>query len=307
MRYGTTMCGDAEVVTWQGESARRASYADVGERVARLAGGLRRLGVTGDDRVGTFMWNNQEHLEAYLAVPSMGAVLHTLNIRLFPEQVVYIANHAEDRVVIVDASLVPLFAKLLPELPTVRTVVVVGEADTSVFDDSGREVVSYDEVLAAAAPSYDWPDIDERDAGGDVLHERHDRQPEGRRLQPPLDLPALDGGLHGRRDGAVRPRPGAAGRADVPRQRVGPAVRRVHGRCVAGHAGPFPAGRAAGGVHRGRTADGRGCGADGVERPAAVRREERRRLLIAAAGRVRRVGGAAAADGAVRVRARRHR
>src|SRR2546423_7226603 len=164
MRYGTTMCGDAAVSTWQGEGARRASYAEVGERVARLANGLRRLGVTGDDRVGTFMWNNQEHLEAYLAIPAMGAVLHTLNIRLFPEQVVYIANHAEDRVVIVDGSLAPLFAKLLPQLDSVRAVVVVGEHDAAAFEGATVDVVSYDELLAGEAPSYDWPDIDERDA-----------------------------------------------------------------------------------------------------------------------------------------------
>src|SRR5437764_14302531 len=164
MQYGTTMCGDAEVVTWQGDSARRASYATVGERVARLAGGLKQLGVSGDDRVGTFMWNNQEHLEAYLAIPSMGAVLHTLNIRLFPEQVVYIANHAEDRVVIVDASLAEAFAKLLPELQTVRTVVVSGEYDAAAFEGASADVVSYDELLAANAPAYSWPAIDETDA-----------------------------------------------------------------------------------------------------------------------------------------------
>jgi fatty-acyl-CoA synthase len=164
MQYGTTMCGDAEVVTWQGETARRASYTAVGERVARLANGLRSLGITGDDRVGTFQWNNQEHLEAYLAIPSMGAVLHTLNIRLFPEQVVYVANHAEDRVVIVDGSLAAPFVKLLPELTTVRAVVVAGDYDASIFDDAKVDVVSYDELLARQAPSYDWPDIDERDA-----------------------------------------------------------------------------------------------------------------------------------------------
>src|SRR4051812_16834942 len=142
MRYGASMCGESEVVTWQGDRARRASYADVGERVARLAGGLRSLGVSGDDRVGTFMWNNQEHLEAYLAVPSMGAVLHTLNIRLFPEQVVYIANHAEDQVVIVDSSLVPLLAPMLPQFETVRTVVVAGDFDPAAFEGVSPDVVS---------------------------------------------------------------------------------------------------------------------------------------------------------------------
>ena len=164
MQYGTSMCGDAEVVTWQGASARRASYASVGERVARLANGLRRLGVAGDDRVGTFMWNNQEHLEAYLAIPSMGAVLHTLNIRLFPEQVVYIANHAEDRVVLVDGSLAVPFAKLLSQLDTVRAVVVAGDYDANAFDGARVDVISYDELLAGEAPSHPWPAIDERDA-----------------------------------------------------------------------------------------------------------------------------------------------
>ena len=105
---------------------RARTYADVGRRAARLANALRGLGISGDQRVGTFQWNNAEHLEAYLAVPSMGAVLHTLNIRLFPEQLTYIANHAEDKVVIVDDSLVALLAKLLPTFETVEHVLVAG-------------------------------------------------------------------------------------------------------------------------------------------------------------------------------------
>ncbi|GAA3153972.1 hypothetical protein GCM10020255_034200 [Rhodococcus baikonurensis] len=87
------------------------SYADIGKRCAQLAHALRGLGVEGDERVATFMWNNSEHLEAYLAIPSMGAVLHTLNIRLFPEQLIHVANHAEDRVIIVDPSLIPLLSR----------------------------------------------------------------------------------------------------------------------------------------------------------------------------------------------------
>src|SRR3954453_12613155 len=88
LNYGSTVHGSAEVVTWTGADSgpRRTSFAEVGRRAAQLAHGLRELGVTGDQRVATFMWNNAEHLIAYLAVPSMGAVLHTLNIRLFPDQ-----------------------------------------------------------------------------------------------------------------------------------------------------------------------------------------------------------------------------
>ena len=114
MRYGTSVFGDREVVTWTGEATRRRSYAEAGRRAAQLANALRRLGIDGDQRVGTFMWNNAEHLEAYLAVPSMGAVLHTLNIRLATAEVGYIATHAADHTVIVDASLVARFAELLP-------------------------------------------------------------------------------------------------------------------------------------------------------------------------------------------------
>jgi len=84
MRYGTSIFGDREVVTCTEDGTRRRTYAEAGRRAARLANALRRLGVDADQRVGTFMWNNAEHLEAYLAVPSMGAVLHTLNIRLAP-------------------------------------------------------------------------------------------------------------------------------------------------------------------------------------------------------------------------------
>ena len=123
MRYGTSVFGDREVVTWTGDGTRRRTYAEAGRRAARLANALRRLGVDADQRVGTFMWNNAEHLEAYLAVPSMGAVLHTLNIRLATAEIGYIATHAEDSVVIVDASLVPRFAEILPHAPTVKHVI----------------------------------------------------------------------------------------------------------------------------------------------------------------------------------------
>src|SRR3954462_2561104 len=126
LRHGAAVFSDAVVVTVGEGSTRRASFGEVAERAHRLAGALSSLGVSGDARVATFMWNNQEHLEAFLAIPSMRAVLHNLNIRLFPEQVVYIANHAEDTVVLVDASLAPMFAKLLPEMSTVRAVVLVG-------------------------------------------------------------------------------------------------------------------------------------------------------------------------------------
>ena len=101
-------------------------------RAERLASALGRLGVGDSDRVGTFVWNDQDHLEAYLAVPSMGAVLHTLNIRLFPEQLAYVINHAEDKVIIVDASLAPLLARVRDQLTTVEHIVVAARATPTV-------------------------------------------------------------------------------------------------------------------------------------------------------------------------------
>ena len=170
MQYGSTVYGDREVVTYTADGIRRQTYAQTGARAARLANALRSLGIDGDQRVATLMWNNSEHLEAYLAIPSMGAVLHTLNLRLEPETIGYIATHAGDDIVIVDASLVPLLAQVLPHAAAIRHVIVTGsegETDGSALASlagPGREVHSYESLLAAQPDSFDWPDVDERSA-----------------------------------------------------------------------------------------------------------------------------------------------
>src|SRR5438045_2885481 len=94
LRHGLALYPDSEVVTWEGETARRATYAQVAERAEKLAAALKRLGVEEGDRVGTFSWNSQEHLEAYFAIPCMGAVMHTLNLRLFTDHLTSVVNHA---------------------------------------------------------------------------------------------------------------------------------------------------------------------------------------------------------------------
>src|SRR5436305_8871155 len=168
LEHGSTVHGEAEVITWTGAPSgpRRTSFAEVGRRAAQLAHALRdELGVTGDQRVATFMWNNAEHLIAYYAVPSMGAILHTLNIRLFPEQLVYIAGHADDKVVIVDSTLIPLLAKVLPQMSTVEHVVVCGPWDIAPLGAAGHVTVHrWDELLAGRPETYDWPVVDENDA-----------------------------------------------------------------------------------------------------------------------------------------------
>jgi len=161
LRHGGTVHARSQVATFEGARVRRACFGEIAERAERLAGALRRLGIRAGDRVGTFCWNSQEHLEAYLAVPSMGAVLHTLNIRLFPDQLSYVANHAADRVVLVDDSLVPVLARVRANLETVEHFVVIGGGDASAL---GPGVLRYEELLAAERPGFDWPAIDERAA-----------------------------------------------------------------------------------------------------------------------------------------------
>ncbi|HEY3996236.1 MAG TPA: fatty acid--CoA ligase [Mycobacterium sp.] len=164
MRHGCGVHGARTVTTATGVGYRRITYRELGQQVAQLANALRGLGITGDQRVGTFMWNNAEHLAAYLAIPSMGAVLHTLNIRLFPEQIAYVANEAEDAVVLVDTSLTKLLAPVLPSLETVHTVILVGDGETGPLEESGKTVLRYADAIGAESTEFDWPRIDETSA-----------------------------------------------------------------------------------------------------------------------------------------------
>ncbi len=159
LRHGQHLYGESVVVTAQADGYRQATFAEVGARAEQLAKALARLGMVEGDRVGTFMWNDQEHLEAYLGVPSAGLVLHTLNIRLFPEQLAFVVNDAEDRVVIVDASVAPLLARVRDQCKTVEHVVVVG-GDAEGLGDT----LAYEELLAAEEPGIEWPELDERSA-----------------------------------------------------------------------------------------------------------------------------------------------
>jgi fatty-acyl-CoA synthase len=164
MRHGCGVHGARTATTATAAGYRRISYREVGQQAAQLANALRGIGVTGDQRVATFMWNNAEHLTAYLAVPAMGAVLHTLNIRLFPEQVAYVANEAEDQVVLVDMSLANLLGPILPNLETVHTVIAVGAGDLAPLQDSGKTVLRYTEVIDCESTEFDWPQVDENSA-----------------------------------------------------------------------------------------------------------------------------------------------
>jgi fatty-acyl-CoA synthase len=166
LQHGMTIHGKSLITTWTGEAEpQRRTFAEAGRRATQLANALHdELGIDGDQRVATLMWNNAEHVEAYFAIPSMGAVLHTLNLRLPAEQLVWIVNHAADRVVIVNGSLLPLLAPLLPHLPTIEHIVVSGPGDRSLLADAQAQVHEYEELIADRPTTYDWPELDERTA-----------------------------------------------------------------------------------------------------------------------------------------------
>ena len=194
MRHGCNVHGARTVTTATDDGYRHTTYRELGEQAAQLANALRRLGITGDQRVATFMWNNAEHLATYLAAPSMGAVLHTLNIRLFPEQIAYVANEAEDQVVLVDMSLAKLLAPVLPE------------SGNRAHRDRGRgrrpgvaAGIGQDRVALrradrrASRPSSTGREIDEKSAAAMCYTSGTTGNPERRCLQPPLELSAHDG------------------------------------------------------------------------------------------------------------------
>jgi fatty-acyl-CoA synthase len=153
-RAGKLFAG-REIVSVTATGVERTTYGEVLERAHRLASGLYEMGIRRGDRVATFGWNSRRHLELYLAVPSMGAVLHTLNIRLFDDDLRYIVRHAEDRVIFLDASL----AERMPHFDGVEREVLMPDADT------GRDgALAYEELIASGDPSFEFPDLDEHTA-----------------------------------------------------------------------------------------------------------------------------------------------
>jgi fatty-acyl-CoA synthase len=132
----------------------RTTYGEWAERTRRLGGVLDNLGISADGRVATFAWNTARHLELYFAAPCTGRVLHTLNIRLFPEQLTYIVNHADDEVIFVDRSLLGLLAPLLPTFERLKHLVLMDDGKGDIPADlAGHELLDYEELLAAADPS----------------------------------------------------------------------------------------------------------------------------------------------------------
>ncbi|MDQ6672534.1 MAG: long-chain fatty acid--CoA ligase [Chloroflexota bacterium] len=154
--------GHKEVVTLRDRGVHRYAIADLVRRVYRLANALRRLGIRPGDRVGTLAWNNYRHLELYYAVPLLGGVLHTLNLRLFPDQLEFVIRDGADRFVFVDASLVPVLDKLAGRLDTVQRIVVMADRGESIPAHHLGDLLDYEQILAQEPERADWPQVDER-------------------------------------------------------------------------------------------------------------------------------------------------
>jgi fatty-acyl-CoA synthase len=152
-----------EVVTKREQGVHRMTNAELVPRINRLAGALKRLGIKPGDRVATLAFNNHRHLELYYAVPCMGAVLHTLNLRLFPQHLEFIVNDAEDKVLFVDQALIPLLKPLMGKIPSVERIVVMTDAPAGSATDNGvGDTLDYETLLQAESESYPWPKLSER-------------------------------------------------------------------------------------------------------------------------------------------------
>ena len=159
--YAATYHGDREIVSRDAEGmVHRSSFAEVAARAKRVANTLQALGVAAGERVATLAWNSHRHLELYYGVASAGRVLHTVNPRLFPEQIQYIIDHAEDTYVFFDPIFAPLVEQLAPRLPLVRGWVALCDRAATLIVNVNN-LLCYEELLAAASPDCDWPSFDE--------------------------------------------------------------------------------------------------------------------------------------------------
>ena len=164
IRHADRNHGDTEIVSRTVEGPiHRYTYRDAHARARRLAKALGRLGVGPGDRCATLAWNGHRHFEAYYGISGSGAVCHTINPRLFPPQIAYIANHARDRFLLVDTSFVPLLEGIADRLESVEGVIVLAD-EADMPETTLPAARCYETLLAAESDDYDWPVLDERSA-----------------------------------------------------------------------------------------------------------------------------------------------
>ena len=155
---------DGEIVSRTIEGpVHRYTYNDCAARSRQLAKSLDKLGVVQNDRIATLAWNGYRHVEIYYGVSGMGAVCHTINPRLFPEQIIYIVNHAEDKYIFTDLTFVPLLEKIIGQIPKVKGFVIMTD-EATMPQTTLPNVICYENLLAGADDDYQWPEFDERTA-----------------------------------------------------------------------------------------------------------------------------------------------
>ena len=156
---GAILDPEVEIVTQQADGTHRQTIKQTWDHANQVAHALKKHGIEVGDRVASFMWSNYRHLELYQGVPSMGAVLHTLNIRLSPTDLEYIINHASDRVIFADEDLLPLLEPLWAKIPCVELLVICrhGEGGESSFENQ----IDYEDFIADQPSEFDWPEINE--------------------------------------------------------------------------------------------------------------------------------------------------
>jgi fatty-acyl-CoA synthase len=160
LAHAATYHRDTEIVSRTVEGAiHRYTYAEAERRSKRLARALLRLGIKTGDRVGTLAWNTFRHFELYYGISGIGAVCHTINPRLFDDQIVYIVNHAADRLLFIDTTFIPLVERLAPQFPQDCRIVLLSEAETSL-----SVLALHDDLIAGEGEEFDWPEFDERTA-----------------------------------------------------------------------------------------------------------------------------------------------
>ena len=210
---------DKEIITRTEKGSHRYTYRDMAARVNRLCNALSGLGVRKGDRVGTFGWNTYRHLEAYFASPVMGAVNHTINIRLFPDDLVYIVNHAQDKVIFVDPDLCPILESLAPQLESVEHFIIM--TDDPEPATGLPNALCYETLLAQASDDFTPPELDELDPAGLCYTSATTGPSQGRYLYPPRPLSSFHGRVHGRHGRLQRGRYHHGHGAHVPCQLLG--------------------------------------------------------------------------------------
>ena len=223
-RAGTLFAGNQIVSRLPDKSLRTHSYAEFHQRTRRLAAALQKLGLKKGDRVATLAWNHHAHLECYFGIPAAGGVMHTLNLRLAPDEIGWIAGDAEDRFLVVDDILLPLYRQFAAKHAFEK--VIVFPFSGAPVDTSGGHL-DYEALLADAdGDGFVYAGARRERSGRHVLHVGHHGAAEGRRLFAPLDGAAHARRLPDRPLGAAQHRLADAGDADVPCQQLGPALRR---------------------------------------------------------------------------------